>query len=186
MRPPRLRCVAALLLCAGCDSPRLGDGVPSANPAASARASTVAASSSPQASASTRPQGNAVPLAGAWAGAYRASRVAIELPRGLPAGAWAEDDGALASGDGRIELDVQADAEVRGKVEGALGSLLVRGSAEGSSVRAGLSPRDPMADPAMIGILTGEQEGQEIVGELRVSSHDGRLVRSSPVRLQRR
>jgi hypothetical protein len=37
----------------------------------------------------------------------------------------------------------------------------------------------------MMGILTAEPKGEEIVGELRVSSHDGRLVRASPVRLRR-
>jgi hypothetical protein len=186
MRMPGLPCFAALVLCAGCDSPRPAGGERSGHGATSApTASALATSPLPQTSAAAGDRSSRVPLAGRWVGTYRASRAAIELPRGLPAGAWTEDDGAVASGDGRIELEVQGDSELRGKLDGPLGSLVTRGMVEGDSLRAGVSPSDPMADPAMIGILTAVREGQDIVGELRVSSHDGRLVRSSPVRLQR-
>jgi hypothetical protein len=178
MRCAALLLSAGLMLSAGCESPR-GRTEPSSEPAATRP--TPSARSSAEADASAANQ----PLLGRWSGSYRSRRVTIEMPRGLPAGAWQHDDGSLGSGEGRIELEVRSDSELRGTATGALGELDIRGMVEGDSVRAGLTPRNPMADPAMSGILMGQREGQQIVGELRVSSQDGSLVRSAPVSLKR-
>jgi hypothetical protein len=185
MRHPVLLCFAAFVLGAGCDSPRAGSE-PSSRPAppGSQAAATASARARPEPSGDAAPFG--AQLTGRWAGSYRASRVAITMPAGLPSGAWEHDDGARASGEGHVELEVGVDSEVRGTLDGALGQLELRGMVEGDGVRAGVGPRDPLAEPAMSGILTAERQAEELVGELRVSSQDGSLVRSSPVRLQRR
>ena len=176
---------AGLVLAAGCDSPRAG-----AEPSSRAAPPTSQSAAAVNASARLAPSGDApragAELAGHWTGSYRASRVTIAMPAGLPAGAWEHDDGTRAAGEGHIELEVGADSVVRGTLEGALGQLELRGMVEGDGVRAGVGPRDPLAEPAMSGILTAERQDKELVGELRVSSEDGALVRSSPVRLARR
>ena len=180
MRCSAVLLFAGLMLCAGCDSPE-GRSEPSSRPATA----EVRPSATARPSADVDPSTPLPPLVGRWAGSYHARRVSIEMPRGLPAGAWQHDDGTLGSGDGRIELVVRTDSELRGAVTGALGDLEIRGMVDGDSVHAGISPKEPLADPAMSGILVGQREGQEIIGELRVSSQDGSLVRFSPVRLRR-
>jgi hypothetical protein len=180
-----MRC-SALLLCsgltlgAGCNSPE-GRSEPSSRPATA----KVPASATVRPSANVDASTPLPPLIGRWTGSYHARRASIEMPRGLPAGAWQHDDGSLGSGEGRVELVVQKDSELLGAVTGALGELEIRGMVDGDNVHAGISPKDPLADPAMSGILVGQRSGQEIIGELRVSSQDGSLVRFSPVRLRR-
>jgi hypothetical protein len=125
------------------------------------------------------------PRAGTWQGDYQAARRTISVPAGVPYAWWDEDQGAEAVGKGTVRLDVTSLGEVSGQSEGALGPLSIRGVFEGDELSAGLVPRGE-DDQGMAGVLVGAVVGNVIEAELRVSSHDAKLVRLAPVRLERR
>jgi hypothetical protein len=116
---------------------------------------------------------------------YRAGRAAVDVPRGLPAKTWQGDDGSSATGDGRIELHVEPAGQVRGTAEGPLGKLVLRGIVDGDVLRVGVTPADPSEAPAFGGVLVAVLEQDLFVGELRVASGDGSLVRASSLRISR-
>jgi hypothetical protein len=83
-----------------------------------------------------------------------------------------------------LELTVAADGTVSGKLSGALGDAVLAGSAEESRVTATFTPASA-ADPAMHGTLALAREGEALVGTLRASSGDARLVRMATLSLTR-
>jgi hypothetical protein len=170
------RFAALALLCLGCDR---GD----AGPPSPTTGSPVATAASPTASASAAP---ALPEAGPWRGKYSAKRADVTLPEGVTWGSWKKDDGARVAGDGQIDLEVANDGDVSGRVTGALGDLVVRGRLEDGVVAAAITPADPLVEPAMHGVLRGTAGKDAIEVELRLSSHDGDLVRSATAVLARR
>jgi hypothetical protein len=125
------------------------------------------------------------PRAGTWQGDYQAARGTISVPAGVPYAWWDDDRGAEAVGKGTVRLDVTALGEVSGQSEGALGPLSIRGAFEGDELSAGLVPTRA-DDQGMAGVLVGTVVGNVIEAEVRVSSHDAKLVRLAPVRLERR
>ena len=139
----------------------------------------------PSASSSAATPAGGNERAGHWTAPYQATRAAVTVPVGLPDHTWKLDDGRTATGEGRIEVTIASDGTARGKLAGALGELVLSGMMDGSTLRAGLSPADPLVLPAMGGLLLVTAEGSSLVGELRVSSHDGALVRAAVVRLAR-
>lgn len=108
------------------------------------------------------------------------------VPRGVKHVAQEKDDGSSATGQGTLELRIDAQGQVTGKASGALGAQSVRGVMQEDMLRAGVSPVDPASDDGMTGVLVGKADAEAIVAELRVSNHDASVVRSSQVRLERR
>ena len=88
-------------------------------------------------------------------------------------------------GEGRVELTIGEDGLVQGSAQGSLGALVARGMVDETTVRAGLSPRDPLAEPAMSGLLLGAFDGTKLTVEIRVSSENGALARVAKLELRR-
>jgi hypothetical protein len=173
-------CVAALT---ACDDHRPPGSGPRPPPSATVPVASGSASG-PQPIASAQ-AAEPDPRVGRWTATYRAARAVVEIPPGLPAKTWQRDDGSSASGEGRIELSIDKDGQARGSAEGPLGKLALRGIVDGDSLRVGVSPQTPTEEPAFAGLLVAALAEGLFVGELRVSSGDGTIVRSAPVRLAR-
>jgi hypothetical protein len=124
-------------------------------------------------------------LAGSWGGSFQAKKMALTIARGLPTATWQGDNGQLAVGEGHVELTVSEEGLIEGTVQGSLGALMVRGMADESTLRAGLSPREPLAEPAMSGLLVGVLDGAKVTAEIRVSSENGSLARVAKLELHR-
>lgn len=82
-------------------------------------------------------------------------------------------------------MTVADDGAVTGEGAGALGAVAIRGRADEAFLRAGVTPADPSAPDAMRGVLVAEVTGDDLVGQLRVSSADGTVVRTAEVRFER-
>lgn len=176
----------------GCDSPSgapvattsTGAPAPSASAAgSSAPTEAGSATTAPTSSASAR--SNAGASAGTWSGSYDAKRTTIALPSSVPWPSWKKDSGKQL-GAGTIDLEVGSNGDVRGKVAGALGSMLLVGRVEDGKLRAGARPEDPEAEGAMTGVLVGDLGADAIRFTLRAASGEGETVRVAEGSLTRR
>ncbi len=150
------------------------------DPAPPAPAASVAVAT-PSASAAAPAAKEKPWYAGAWSGTYAAERFAIELPIGMVP-AWKKDDGAKASGSGKISLEVSPEGTVSGKAEGPLGKHVARGSVEADTLRVEFVPEQSGTD-AFRGVMFVTREGDSAKGELRASSGDSLTVRRANVTL---
>lgn len=123
-------------------------------------------------------------LAGTWRADFEAKKGSVTLDPGVSEPAWKKDDGSQAVGAGSVEIVVGADGTVSGELSGALGKAIVAGSAEENSVTATFAPSNG-GELAMHGTLSLTREGEALVGSLRASSGDARLVRMASLSLRR-
>ncbi len=192
----------AVLWGAACSKP---DSTPSGAPGAASAAPGVSVAptgSSPHAAgagaASGPPAGAAAGAASAgsasgrsaWTGPYKAEvgtlAVAVAA-KDAKEGKGSEDSAGAALGSGTMDLAIEG-ARVRGQASGPLGGLAMSGVFEDQQVRAQALPIDPNANDAMTGWMLLRAEGERaaptaLVGTLRVSGRDARVVREASVRL---
>jgi hypothetical protein len=156
----------ALLLLAACQ----GSGKEQAPPAASTAA---AVSAAPSASAAPP----AAWYSGSWQGTYKAELHRVELPAG-GIKEWKKDDGAQASGEGKLSFDVTAAGDVSGKASGPLGEQVVTGRVEGERVALTLTP---VETNGFQGVILAAQAAEGIKGALNASTGDSVVVRKAEV-----
>lgn len=163
----------ALILGAGCKT-----HASDATPATSAGAA-VAASAAPIASiaaAKAKPW-----FSGGFAGSYEAKLAPVEVTVGAVR-EWKSDDGKLASGPGKLTLQVDDSGMVDGSSEGALGADLASGKVEDDTLRVVLAPTDPSG---LRGVLVATRDGEGFKGTIQASSSDSLRVRSATVELKK-
>lgn len=156
----------ALLLLAACQ----GSGKEQA-PAAASTAAAVSAA----------PSASAAPPApwysGSWQGTYQAELHRVELPMG-GIKEWKKDDGAQASGEGKLSFEVSEAGDVSGKASGPLGEQVVTGRVEGERVALTLSP---VETNGFQGVILAAQAPEGIKGSLNASTGDSVVVRKAAV-----
>ena len=118
-------------------------------------------------------------------GSYEAKLAAVRTPADAPK---FDDVVAGALGAGEIAMELPAgDGEITGKTSGALGAQVFRGMLEAGWLGGVLRGE---GDNAMWGYLdatvTGAGDARIVVGTLRVSSGDGRVVRESAFTLKKK
>lgn len=158
---------------------------PSATAAASGTGSNV---TSPSAGASGD-SGSTNPLpahVGGYEGDYESKKAEIALAPGVRVPDWKRDDGATATGMGKLLLDIAADGTVSGSVEGPLGPGLVRGVYSEGLLSASLSPTDPSRLDSFEGTLSGALSDGSLRVELSAATADARLARRAEAKLTRR
>jgi hypothetical protein len=163
---------AVLLAMGGCKSP-----ASDASTTASASAAPLAASSAPAAQAApVKPW-----FSGTFSGQYEAKVAAVEIKVGAVK-EWAKDDGKLASGPGKLSLQINDAGQVSGTGEGALGASQVSGKVEEDTLRVQLSPSD---DSGLHGVLVATRDGDGFKGSIEASSGDSLRVRSAAIELKK-
>ena len=170
-RAPFLVVTASLALFSGCKA-HASDATPSSSAVASAAA----------ASASAAPIVQAKPwFAGGFSGQYEAKLAPVEIKVGAVK-EWAADDGKLASGAGKLSLQIDDDGLVDGTSEGALGAGHVSGRVEADTLRVQLLPSD---DTGLHGVLVASRDGEGFKGSIQASSGDSLRVRQATVELKK-
>jgi hypothetical protein len=153
---------AALAVCSGCKSH------PSeAPPAASAQAS---------AATPAKPW-----FTGGFSGSYEAKLAPVEVSAGAVR-EWKSDDGKLASGPGKLTLQVDDNGLVEGSGEGAFGADHASGKVEDDTLRVVLAPTE---ESGLHGVLVATRDGDGFKGTIQASSSDSLHVRSATVELKR-
>jgi hypothetical protein len=162
---------SALFAAVGCKSPA-SDAAPSTSATASAVASAAPAA----------PPAKAKPwFSGGFSGEYQAKVAAVEVKAGALK-EWAKDDGKLASGPGKLSLQIDDAGQVDGTSEGALGTSHVTGKVEDDTLRVQLSPSD---DAGLHGVLVATRNGDGFKGSIEASSGDSLRVRTASIELKK-
>lgn len=159
----------ALLGTGACKSPT-SDAVPSTSVSAPAVAS--AAPEPPKA----RPW-----FSGGFSGEYQAKLATVDVKAGAIK-EWAKDDGKLASGAGKLTLQIDDAGQVDGTSEGALGAGHVSGKVEDDTLRVQLSPAD---DSGLHGVLIATRAGDGFKGSIEASTGDSVRVRTASIELKK-
>ena len=178
---------ALILLSCSSSSPseRSGSTTSSTPVSSSTAAGTLTASSPPLSSAKPAAPGH--PYAGSWRGSFTAVKADVYVPDGVGKQPWSADEGTAATGDGKVSIIIAPSGRISGTCTGSLGTLTVTGTVEGTFLRAGLTPADPLAEPyGMMGFLLGQAQGADLfLTTLRVSSQNTEIVRQAEVSLKR-
>jgi len=159
-----------LLSGVGCKSPASEPA-----PSASATASAVA-SAEPAVKPVVKPW-----FSGGFSGEYLAKVAAVEVKAGAIK-EWTKDDGKLASGPGKLSLQIDDAGKVDGTSEGALGASQVTGKVEDDTLRIQLSPAD---DAGLHGVLVATRSGDGFKGAIEASSGDSLRVRTASIELKK-
>ncbi|NUP09946.1 MAG: hypothetical protein HOW73_28190 [Polyangiaceae bacterium] len=174
--------VPLLVACSSEDNAQQG----TANPDAPASTSAlIVTPPSPSASGAAETKAAPIPFAGSWKGTFDAKKAPVSLDPGVVERSWKADDGKAASGPGTIQLVVAPDGIVTGDLSGSLGEAKLTGFVEERRLTATFTPSSQDADPAMHGTINLEAGADDWSGELRASSGDATLVRSSTLTLKR-
>jgi hypothetical protein len=160
-----------LSLLAACERAPKSDSAPA--PSAAPSASLAVASATPVAS---HPW-----FEGAWQGTFNAELSRIELAVG-GVKEWKQDEGKLASGPGKLQLQIAADGAVSGSASGALGDLHVTGQADADRVALTLTSAAP---EGFHGFVLASPAADGMQGALSASSADSLQVRKAAVTLTR-
>ena len=96
--------------------------------------------------------------------------------------AWKDDDGKLASGEGKLTLQAAADGSVSGSASGALGTLAIAGRVEGDRAALTFTSAEPNG---FHGVIMASQTPEGMKGTLSASSADSLQVRQASVTLTR-
>ena len=144
--------------------------------------SAPAVAAAPAASVSAAPAAPAKPwFSGKFSGQYEAKLAPVEVTVGAVK-EWAADDGKLASGPGKLTLQIEDDGVVDGTSEGSLGEGHVSGRVDADTLRVQLSPND---DTGLHGVLVASREGEGFKGSIQASSADSLRVRQATVELKK-
>jgi hypothetical protein len=146
-------------------------------------ASATPASSAPVAAPAEKPKPWYV---GAWTGSYQSvpRRVEMKKSEGLLK-EWAEDDGGVATGEGKVTLRIDEAGSVEGESKGALGDLVASGEVDENTLRVRLKPADLAAQHALSGVLLAEKQGAAFAGTMKASTGDSLVVREATIKLEK-
>jgi hypothetical protein len=118
---------------------------------------------------------------GEFAGQYEAKVATVELKLGAPR-EWKSDDGKLSSGPGKLTLQIDANGNVHGASDGALGAGTIDGKIEDDTLRAELSPID---GTGLHGVLVASRVVDGFKGSIRASTMDSLRVRQATIELKK-
>lgn len=163
-----MRAALLLLLVTACQK------APTPAPAASSSAAASASAAAPAAAPAK------AWFEGAWQGAFQAELFRVETVGGVKA--WKDDDGKLASGEGKLTLQAAADGSVSGSASGALGTLAIAGRVEGDRAALTFTSAEPNG---FHGVIMASQTPEGMKGTLSASSADSLQVRQASVTLTR-
>ncbi len=158
------------------------EGAPEGAKSGAPTASAAPKSSAPVASASA--SAPTTPSAESWSGTYEAQLYTIETPKNEGAREWAQDDGGMHAGTGKITLTVSEIGQVTGSASGPLGEQRVTGARDEGELRIRFLPKEG-GDRAFSGAAVLKQEGDAWKGSLQASTGDSRTVRDAPIVLER-
>jgi len=147
-----------------------------ATPAASAAAPATASSTAAVAPAKAKPW-----FSGGFSGEYQAKVATVDVKVGAIK-EWSKDDGKLASGPGKLTLQIDDAGQVDGTSEGTLGAGHVSGKVEDDTLRLQLSPSD---DAGLHGVLIATRDGDGFKGSIEASSGDSLHVRTASIELKK-
>jgi hypothetical protein len=123
---------------------------------------------------------------GSWKGHFAVSRrtSTTTTKEGGPS-AWEKDNGQSLSGPGNIEVSIDANGNVSGTMNGALGDLGLRGKIDGEDLRGILLAKtdDPTAVQNGTVVLSHEADGCK--GRLSAATGDGLTMRQGEVTLEK-
>lgn len=179
MRLPRagvLLFALALLACSKSESAPEGAKSAAPAPASAPRSSAPVASASAPAPAK--------PSTESWTGTYEAQLYTIETPKNEGAREWAQDDGGMHSGKGKLALAVNEHGQVSGTASGPLGEQRITGARDEGELRIRFLPKEG-GDRAFSGTAVLKREGDAWKGSLQASTGDSRTVRDAPIVLER-
>jgi hypothetical protein len=125
------------------------------------------------------------PHVGAFEGSYESKKADIALAPGVRVQDWKRDDGTAASGMGKLTIDISADGQVSGTIDGPLGPGLIRGVYSEGLLSASVSPTDPTRVDSFEGTLSGSLEADSIGVQLAAATADARLARRAEAKLTR-
>jgi hypothetical protein len=98
---------------------------------------------------------------------------------------WRGDDASTGLGEGALALTIHGAARrLTGTGSGALGDLVWVGALDGDTLTASVQRRDPL-DRGFTGTAVGKVSGDEIVGTMRLSLADARIIRGARFTLTR-
>jgi hypothetical protein len=136
----------------------------------------------PAVASAEAPQPKAKPwFSGGFSGDYQATVAAVDVKAGAIK-EWSKDDGKLASGPGKLTVQIDDAGQVDGTSEGALGAGRVSGKVEDDTLRVQLSPSD---DAGLHGVLIATRDGDGFKGSIEASSGDSLHVRTASVELKK-
>lgn len=88
---------------------------------------------------------------------------------------WRGDDASAGLGEGNLTITIRG-ARVTGTGNGAIGDIVWVGSIEGERLTASIQRKDPL-DRGFTGTAVGKASQDHIVGTMRLSGADARLIR---------
>jgi len=136
-------------------------------------------------SAASAPVPEAPPFSGSWIGRYTAKQHKVEVQNEhARENAWQQDDGQSNSGKGTIELTLDAQGGISGKLSGPLGAMIASGELQEGRLAAQLTPQAETPN-ALAGVLTGRLAEGVIRGSIQASSADSLVVRSATFELKK-
>ena len=97
---------------------------------------------------------------------------------------WAQDDGGVGEGEGKLSLEVSEAGAISGKATGPLGEQTATGEVDEQLFRIRLVPKDPGA-AAFSGFVVAKRAGKTMKGRLQASSGDSLKVRDAAIELKK-
>ncbi len=153
---------------------------------------TESAEARPPASASTgvaaaADAAPAVPGIETWSGTYVSTAGSVYVfDAGEYAGVkWRGDEAGAGLGEGPASLTVDRQSgAVHGTAGGPIGDVVLSGSFSGDTLTASVLRKDPL-DRGLTGTLIAKKEGDRLVGAMRLSVANARVIREATVTLSR-
>lgn len=184
-RTPLLFLVALTALgCAKEESAKPAPAV-SAPPAVTPPMSAAPSGSAAPAASGSAPAAAPAGEKGSFEGTFTSKVAKVTPPAEAKVKLWEKDPGKDGVGAGTIKLTISGRV-VSGEVTGALGALVVSGDLDDKVLTARLDPKDPNAQDAWTGTLTGKVEADGIAIVLRVASRNANLAREADAKLAKR
>ncbi len=146
----------------------------------------VSASSSAKGAASSGSP-STIPADEVWAGTYESEAGSLYVVDGGEwAGVkWRGDDAGLGLGEGTMALTLRrGNRRVTGTGSGAVGDVLFEGTMDGDLLTASVLRKDPL-DRGFTGTVVGNVSGDQLVGTMRLSLADARVIRHAKFTLTR-
>jgi hypothetical protein len=161
-------------------------------PGKSSSESAAASSAAPASSVAALASGAAsvaapAPAIELWSGTYASTVGSFYVfDGGEWAGVqWRGDEAAAGLGEGTMSISVdRATGAVRGVLGGAIGEATLSGSASGDTVTASVSRKDPL-DRGLTGTAVAKTSGDNMVGTMRLSVANARVIREASFTLSR-
>jgi hypothetical protein len=123
-----------------------------------------------------------------WEGSYESAAGSLYVVDGgdWAVVRWRGDDASVGLGHGEVSLSRESGTgRIHGTASGPIGDVVVLGSVEGEAFTASILRKDP-SDGGLTGTAVGRVSHDQIVGTMRLSFADARVIREARFTLARR